>query len=246
MQTLRRSLIILLLAVCGGLLSAPAMADPYVDISDRGGTHLGYCHDTALWELNPTLNYGVNTTNSVGDFVGDLVIILRFDLSIVPPGSRFTIAAMILQCTAVGGGGQTVSVFQIDDANNDWAEGTKTGEAEAGSPCWNDHSYNSVQEWLGGAGGNTAGTDYINTSLASVACTTTGAKTFTFNASGIAAIQARLDAGEGDIELILIPGNYNANVYSQFAMSEHATTAYRPALQVHFRTSFVIGNSIGM
>lgn len=61
----------------------------------------------------------------------------------------------------VGGvGGIVWLINRIEEANADWVEGTQSNGVQSGSSCWNDHTYQDIQEWAGSAGLGTSGTDY--------------------------------------------------------------------------------------
>jgi hypothetical protein len=216
------------------LLASPCYAiDVY--ISDQGGSHVGYCHDNSLWAdavaANGDANAGGKNVFFVGDVLNDdIFAIMRFDLSSIPDAATIVSAEMVLECDAVVTG-QNVTAYQTATANDDWNEGTSDWATEANTSCWNDEEYDEVSEWAGGAGCNTSGTDYINTALTdTVDCTSTGTKTFTFNADGIAAIQGELS--DDTLELHLLPGNWNNGEYSRFHSSEAATAGNRPYLKV--------------
>lgn len=221
------------------IASIPAHAiDVY--ISDRGGSHVGYCEDNGLFG-DPfanavNLNYGAATNIWVGaSAFGDYPIrtIQRYDLSMIPDGVIIQAAEIVIEVTTIIGSGDTVSLYQITDANNNWVEGTSSGATEVGASCWNDHTYQNVTEWAGSAGLSTAGIDYVNTKLMlDLAISTTGSKTLTLNAAGRIAIRKRLD--DDDIEFLLHNTTTTQSNYAQFATSEHGTTSYRPYLKITY------------
>jgi len=217
------------------LFPCAALADS-VTISDQGAPHAGYCHDAALNAdaANVDNNYGGSTTiNFGGDLSGDhLLGVYRFDTSQVPVNADVTAVTMGVEVTFVIGGGETLTIYQMAPANKGWAEGSANGAVLAGSISWNDHTNANQREHAGGAGCDLAGTDYINTSLGTIDCTTTGTKTGILNAAGIQAVEDSIP--EGDFEVVIIPSSYAAGTWATLASSENATTAYRPYLQVTY------------
>ena len=229
---MKRIAIIVLMAVA--LWWSPAHADE-VYISDQGGSHVGAILDNYVGSVLPNNNHGAGTLlilgGKVGTGGGTNNVISRCDISDIPTGSTVTAAEMILEVNVVATGG-TATLYEIHDNNNDWAEGTKVDAVEANSSCHNDHSYQDVQEWDGSPGLQTAGTDYINTSLGTVVMTSTGTKTLTLNATGRTAIEDRL--ATGDIEFLLRFSTYTDWQAVWLDSSESATTAERPVLHVTY------------
>jgi len=223
------SALIALLLLCG-----TALADE-VYISDQGAPHVGYCQDNGLigGTTNGVYNYGAATDIASGQGPSSAnawrTPIFRFGLSSVPSGSDVTAVTFGFRVTGVTGSGVTVEAYQIEAANDGWVEGTANGATQVGSSCNDDHTYQNQVEWTNGAQWFNPG-NYINTLFGTADCTTTGAKTISFNASGVAAVEAAI--ADGDFEVCLIGNFVTYNNRSVMASSENATTAYRPYLYV--------------
>jgi len=122
--------------------------------------------DTFIEDNNPDYNYGVDTYNAIGYTApGHLVrYLVQFDLSSVP--SPITSAELFFYVVTSTSFTYTLYVYRILDANSDWVEGTKNGQAETGSPSWSAKK-ESVEPWAGSAGLSTADTDYDSNELGS-------------------------------------------------------------------------------
>lgn len=159
--------------------------------------------------------------------------LFRFDLSGLPAGATCTAATLKLY--AIGAeGSNTYNLYKITDANGDWVEGTKNAStAGAGEPCWNYKKYNT-DAWVGGAGMPTAGTDYVNTIIASVTASSAGAGSeifLTFNAAGLAVLESWFGAATNN-GFVLITSK--SDTAYELASGEHATTGYRPVLSLSY------------
>lgn len=227
MRTLIKTLFVLF------LFCSSAQADT-VYISDQGGSHVGYCHDNGLVAGGlANANYGGNNLLAAGDVSGlDEHTIIRWDTSQIPEGSDVTAVDIVFEVDAVYSGGVTITAYELDLDNYGWTEGTETGGTQAGSSCWNDHTYQNQVEWAGGAGCDVAGTDYINTSLGTCDMTSTGTKTLSLNASGVQAVEDSITGGT--FEMITIPDTYDTGVRSVWRSSEYATAGDRPYMQVTY------------
>lgn len=161
--------------------------------------------------------------------------LFRFDLSTI--SSSVTITAATLKLYSSGAtAAQTFSVYKIADANGDWIEGTQvTGAAETGSPCWNYKAYHASTptNWAGSAGLSTAGTDYVNTVLAtktlSAAIADTDLMEVVFNAAGLAVLQDWLGDATNN-GLIMMSNSSDESFHS----GESTTEAYRPVLSITY------------
>lgn len=114
-----------------------------------------------------TINNGGAAQMLVGTHatLGKLHGLLRFDLSTLP--EDVVISSVTLKMTKPQDGvgtAFTVNVFELTAANADWVQGTANNVSQTGSATWNIKGGTSA--WAGSAGASTAGTDYINTSLA--------------------------------------------------------------------------------
>jgi hypothetical protein len=233
-RTEMKRLVLLLIALLLFALPVVAGAD-VIKIGECTDCEAGTtCEDNTLWAFAGDANCGADALVATGDYGGgDMNPIFRFDLSDILDGSDVTAVTLGFRVESADGGGVTVTCYQIADANNNWVEGTITAFAssQVGSSCWNKKAYNTTN-WAVSAGLSNAGGDYINTSFGTAGCTTTGAKTISFNAAGIAAVEDRL--ADDDIELLFRASSYASNVWSDIYSSDTATTAYRPYLEVTY------------
>jgi len=186
--------------------------------------------DTFLYSDGATLNFGTwFQLFCKGQFYKPL---FRFDLSGLPAGATCTAATLKLYALNTEGS-NTYNLYQVADANGDWVEGTKAAAAETGSPCWNKKAYNTV-DWAGSAGMSTAGTDYINTVLATVTASSTGAGGeifLTFNAAGLAVLASWFGAATNN-GFVLITSS--ASTTYEIASGENTTAGYRPVLSLSY------------
>jgi hypothetical protein len=63
----------------------------------------------------------------------------------------------------------TIQVYQVASANTGWIEGNLNGSTAAGGQSTWYHRNATTNNWAGSLGASTAGTDYVNTVLASTA-----------------------------------------------------------------------------
>ena len=97
-------------------------------------------------------NYGALATFQVGGGITAWLVsgIMQFDLSSLDAGT-------IINSAYVSIFGATVlshthaQLAELPAADVGWVEGTKLGEVEVGTNCWNYHTYDTVA-WSGGAG----------------------------------------------------------------------------------------------
>jgi len=92
--------------------------------------------------------------------------VIRVTTSSIPYGT-ITEVRTVFTREAYAGQNQTGTLvgYYLLSANVGWVEGTKTGSPELNTVCWNDHTYNSIQEWAGSVGAGTSGTDYNATAI---------------------------------------------------------------------------------
>lgn len=207
-----------------------------VFISDQSG-HVGFCEDNSFTSTNFSDAFNFNRGGRITAFIGtdsnagELRIIQRYDLSVIPSGVTILTAEIVMEAITITGSGDTVQLYRIRVANNDWVEGTATDATQVGSSCWNDYAYQNITEWAGLPGLTSNTVDYINTKLIpDQAISTTGTKTFTFNTDGLLAIIASLP--ENDIELLFLNTTTTSSNFITFASSENATNANRPYLRI--------------
>jgi hypothetical protein len=194
--------------------------------------------DTWLSNGSKTRNYGISPTFAGGS--GNDRVLFRWDLTSIPATATCVSVAQSWWTTVLHVGNHDARVFQVSDANADFPEGTKTNvDGVAGDCCFNykNQSPGAETAWAGSAGLFTAGTDYINTVLATFMYTA-GSPAGTelsvaFNAPGIAAVQTKF--GSSFAELIVnSAGIWGFISATQPAFSDHATAGYRPKLVVNY------------
>jgi len=189
--------------------------------------------DGLIYKGGSNNNYGTNAIIQVWAYAAGMIkSLLRFDLSLIPSGAIISAATLMLTSTD-NFTSSTFNIYKITDANGDWIEGTVTGSAEIGSPCWSKKVYNTVN-WAGSAGLETAGMDYVNTIIA----TATGALTkdtgigLVFNAAGLEVLQSWFGAANNNGLLFVTTGTSGSGYIFH---SKQATTAeYRPVLSITY------------
>jgi hypothetical protein len=180
-----------------------------------------------------TYNYSSYPEARLFNSTVDGKLLIRFILSDIAASAVCTAASMYLTLYANNSITTTNSVYKISDANGGWVEGTKSNTgAGTGDSCWKQKAYN-VADWAGSAGLSTAGTDYIDTVIASYSSSggdAGDADEFVFNASGLAVLQDWFGDASNNGFLIVTAGNLEY----RYATSEHATESYRPVLSVTY------------
>ena len=166
--------------------------------------------------------------------------LFRFDLSSIPASASIDSAYIrLVQVSAPEGAyNATQAFYKISDANGDWIEGTKNNTlAGAGEPCYNakcaDGAGGVTTAWAGGAGCKAAGTDYVNTILASKVTNRSDSQytayQIDFNADGLAVLESWF--GEATNNGLLLKEYVNSAIWG---LKEHATADYRPLLSVTY------------
>jgi len=180
-------------------------------------------------------NYGAATTLRTRYITTNYVkkILFRFDLSSIP-SSATIISATLKMYSSGATQAQTYTIYKITDANGDWVEGTGNGTAVSGAPCWNYKAYHATTptSWAGSAGLSTAGTDYINTVLATATLGSiddTGLISIPFGASGLTVLQDWFGDASNNGLLLITSG---ADEY--YHSGESTTESYRPVLSVTY------------
>jgi hypothetical protein len=158
----------------------------------------------------------------------------RWDFSSISAAETVTSVTLNLTDTdwALRTANNAINIYKVSDANGDWVEGTTLDIPQTGSPCWNTKVTNTVN-WAGSAGLSTAGTDYVNTSLASYTFVdgTSGVKSITFNSDGIAVVQSWL-GGAGGNGILIIGDESTGGSWTEIASKEDATPSNRPQLVI--------------
>ena len=188
--------------------------------------------DSPFNSIVPNYNYGSINIIRIG--TGGRKSLLRYDLSGIASDKICTAATFKFTNQIDVPAEMNFYVYEIAAANGDWVEGTGNASAQNGSPCWNKKVYNTT-DWAGSAGLSTAGTDYVNTALATKTLTTASKNTdlveFTVNASGLAILQGWFgDASNAGFLLL----SDHASSYHVFHSKESTTAGYRPILSVTY------------
>lgn len=188
---------------------------------------------------NENQSYGATSSILAGQHatLNGLTNLFRFDLSALPT-SGITVDSVSLTLTSTDNGvGTTVTltVFQLSLANAGWVEGTQNGAVGTGEASAR-YLTNQTTNWAGSIGARTAGTDYVNTSLASFTgnANTIAAGTLGFTSTG--AFSSTV-AGAAGGNLNLWVGNPTLTAASEFfriASRETAGTASDPLLTVNY------------
>lgn len=190
--------------------------------------------DTYL-QLNSHNNFGISTVHLLNALWS---ILFRFDLSSIPSSAICTAATLKLRYTfGLGTNMNNLYVYKISDANGDWIEGTKNNAlAGDGEPSYygkeEDGSGNVKTAWAGSAGLRTAGTDYINTVLATLYFGNGDNQSIElpFNADGLAVIQSWFGASSNNG----LKMTQSSELYSRYVSGENTTESYRPVLSISY------------
>lgn len=175
--------------------------------------------DTVLSQSRPTTAGGTATTLSVdGDEPSgsgqDTAILLRWDVSSIPPGSVVQQVSLAVRVTDPSSNSYPIMALQ-----RAWTESSATWAVAQAGLAW---------EVAGAQGGS----DRAPTALASLTATATGPSQVNWNAPGVAAVQRWVDAPAQNFGIILASAG-NANGLD-IASREHATVSARPALSVTY------------
>ncbi len=175
--------------------------------------------DSYLREASPTTNYGAAASLQVdgsepSGTVTDMNIVLRWDISDVPPAVTVEAASMTLNVTNVSSG--SYSCFEVLSA---WDEGTVTwNDAAAGTP------------WSGpGASGGDRGIDPV----CLVSASATGPLVVDLNAAGLAMVQRWVDDPASNHGLVITDPDVGDG--ADFHSRDSGTAMARPQLEVTYR-----------
>jgi len=159
-----------------------------------------------------------------------LTNLFRFDLSALPT-SGITIDSVTLTLTSNASGSGTavtLHVFELAAANASWVEGTANGAVVAGDASAL-YRVNQTTAWAGGATSyaRTAGTDYVNTSLASFTgnASTIGTGTLGFTSTGAFSTTVATFAGANLNLWVGTPTLTGANDFFRISSKEASATA---------------------
>jgi len=203
--------------------------------------------DTYLRGGSADQNFGATTSILFGNHatVGPFTGLLRFDLS-NPLLTGATINSVTLTLTSTGNGAGTsvtLDVFQLAAANADWVEGVQNGTNAVGSSSWNNKISSpgvigaTTTPWAGTVGARTAGTDYVNTSLASFTgnASTFGTGSLGFTSTGTNFNSAVASSAGGSLNLwVGTPSGAAVSDFFRIASRETADTASDPLLTIDY------------
>jgi len=225
-----------------------------------GQTSYGTSDDTFIWNSSFTTMYSVYNWGNDNEILAGINVVsgvtppdwvyrtlLRFDTSDLR--ARYTSidsATLTLTVTSIdklnaAQGDFDLNLFQLDDSNADWVEGTKnTAVAATGESCWEKKKYN-LETWSGGPGiGNSTASPGISNLLASVNIdvdtVTNGQKiVFTLDSpEAVAAVKAWCDGGTNAGLLLATDEAASLQNALTFASSENGVAANRPQLTVNY------------
>ena len=214
----------------------PVTIDPDFSVNTGSGG------DTTLNTAIPTSSRGSSTTIQVSTGATQRKGLIRFDLSSIAAGSITTAAALKLTSGGIYVATVSYNIYKISDANGDWIEGTSSSTpAPSGEPCWNakvaDGSAGVTTAWAGSAGLSTAGTDFIDTILATYDNTSGNYDLaintqydWDFNSSGLTVINSYFGQATNNGFLFTQTGT----VQTSFHSVEATTESYRPVLTVTY------------
>lgn len=201
-----------------GAENATAVTVSFQDGTSPSASYAG-TRDTTLRENAPTTAYGTAPDLRVdGDDPGgsgkDLSSLVAWDVSAIPAGSTVQSAAMTIEILNTSAGPYPIYALlrPFSQSQATWSV------AQSGAP-WE----------LAGAKG---ATDRDATALGSVSATALGKYTITFNAAGIARVQAWVNDPSKNFGLIVAGTSPRDGL--DFASREATTPAARPALKVTY------------
>lgn len=216
-------------------LSATIASAVTLNLNSTADTYLrGGSSDQAFGATSSLL---VGSHSSVGPFTG----LFRFDLSTLPTsGITIDSVTLTLKSSSNGSGTNvTLNVFELSAANADWVEGAENGSNGDGSSTWTKKVRDLIApvgpeaDWAGSPGARTAGTDYINTSLASFTgnASTIGTGNLVFTST--AAFLTSVGASAGG-NLTLWTGTPTSTGNNDFFRIESRETAFDPLLTINY------------
>ena len=170
--------------------------------------------DTTIRSDATTTNYGTTTTLLV-DGSPDYASLIKWDLSSIPAGKTVTAVTISLNVVDV-----TTGTYEIYALKRDWVE---TGAT------WAQFASGSAWQTAGANGAN----DRETTVLGSVTGSSTGVKTYTLNAAGIAKVQSWLNAPATNYGFAIL--DYAVSDGLDVNSSEFATVASRPKITVTYQ-----------
>jgi hypothetical protein len=181
--------------------------------------------DTRLRLSAPNTNVGTNTTLFVEGSHPSSVL-LRWDISTIPPGSVVTAAAITLTITT----DPSVDQYEVYEVKRPWVESEATWNSASAGVAW-------------GQPGVLDSTDRGSTVLGYVFGPAAGDATMQLNADGLAALQSWVNDPSSNHGFVI--QNYTTATDSLAFRSSESATATRPKLEVTFVPAGGGGGSLG-
>lgn len=171
--------------------------------------------DTSLRSDNKTVNYGPTTTLLI-DGSPDYSALLKWDLSSIPAGK--TVTNVTLTFNVVD---SSANVYELYALRRDWTETVAT---------WNKAT--STVNWTTAGASNTS-SDRENTILGTISASTTGTKTITLTAAGIAKVQSWINSPSSNYGFII--QDYANSDGLDINSSEATTVTQRPIITITYQ-----------
>jgi hypothetical protein len=169
--------------------------------------------DTQLVQAGAGSNFGSGAGMSV-DGTPASTALLRWDVSAIPDGSTIQAATITFTVSNL-----SVSTYEIYELRRSWIENQATWNVAATGSSWQ----------VAGAQGTS---DRGSTVLGTISASSTGARTISLNAAGLAVLQAWIDNPAGNFGFAI--QDYGAADGLDFFSSETATISQRPKLTVTY------------
>ncbi len=172
--------------------------------------------DTKIRSDAATTNYGADPVLEI-DGSPDYAALLRFDLSSIPAGKTITSVSLSVNVTDVSS-----QPYEIYAMRRSWSESSATWNQASSGVAWST------------VGANNTSTDRENTVLGALSSSSTGVRTFTFNASGVAKVQAWVNTPSSNHGFV-IQDYVNNTDGLDISSKENGTAANRPKLTVTYQ-----------
>jgi hypothetical protein len=170
--------------------------------------------DATIKQANATSNFGAATTCEADGDDGsgvDKSCLLAWSLSGIPAGSTVQSASITVRVT-----GSTANTYNVYELKRLWNEGQVS---------WNNAATGTPWATAGALGATDRGSS-VGTVTGS-----TGSKTITLNAAGIAMVQSWVDGTSNSGVIVASASNTDG---LDLASSEHGTTSYHPSLTITY------------
>ena len=200
-------------------------ATPVTQTFQDGVSSYAGTTDTRLRLSAPNTNVGTNTTLFVEGSHPSSVL-LRWDISTIPPGSVVTAAAITLTITT----DPSVNQYEVYEVKRPWVESEATWNSASAGVAW-------------GQPGVLDPTDRGSAVLGYVFGPAVGDATMQLNSDGLAALQSWIDNPSSNHGFVI--QNYTTATDSLAFRSSESATATRPKLEVTFVPAGGGGSSLG-